>query len=139
MHVSTQLVQTLKALFSSQRLAILATEGKEQPYGNLVVFAATRSTRKYANLSGAPRAAMVIDSRTNHESDFHKAIAATATGIVKEVEDPEKEPLLRLYLSKHPYLKDFVSSPTCALLRMNVETYYVVRQFQNVMELHIKE
>jgi len=25
------------------------------------------------------------------------------------------------------------------LLRMDVETYYVVRQFQNVMELHIKE
>jgi len=150
MHESAQMVQTLKALFSSQRLAILATEGKGQSYGNLVAFAAadnlkdplfatTRSTRKYANLSGAPRAAMVIDSRTNHESDFHKAIAATATGIVKEVEDPEKEPLLRLYLSKHPYLKDFVSSPTCALLRMNVETYYVVRQFQNVMELHIKE
>jgi hypothetical protein len=36
-------------------------------------------------------------------------------------------------------LRDFVSSPTCALLRMNVETYYVVRQFQNVMELHIRE
>ena len=150
MRESTQLVQTLKALFSSQRLAILATEGKGQPYGNLVAFAAmddlkdllfatTRSTRKYANLSGAPRAAMVIDSRTNHESDFHKAIAATATGIVKEVEDPERETLLRLYLSKHPYLRDFVSFPTCALLRMNVETYYVVRQFQNVMELHIRE
>ena len=150
MHESAQMVQTLKALFSSQRLAILATEGKGQPYGNLVAFAATnnlkalllattRSTRKYANLSGAPRAAMVIDNRTNQESDFHKAIAATATGIVKEVQGSEKEPLLRLYLSKHPYLKDFVSSPTCALLRMNVETYYVVRQFQNVMELHIKE
>jgi nitroimidazol reductase NimA-like FMN-containing flavoprotein (pyridoxamine 5'-phosphate oxidase superfamily) len=150
MRESTQLVQTLKALFSSQRLAILATEGKGQPYGNLVAFAATddlkdllfattRSTRKYANLSGAPRAAMVIDNRTNQESDFHKAIAATATGIVKEVEDPKRETLLRLYLSKHPYLRDFVSSPTCALLRMNVETCYAVRQFQNVMELHIRE
>ena len=150
MRESTQLVQTLKALFSSQRLAILATEGKGQPYGNLVAFAATddlkdllfattRSTRKYANLSGAPRAAMVIDNRTNEESDFHEAIAATATGIVREVEGSEKEPLLRRYLSKHPYLKGFVSSPTCALLRMNVETYYVVRRFQNMMELHIKE
>jgi hypothetical protein len=25
------------------------------------------------------------------------------------------------------------------LLRMDVETYYVVRQFQNVVELHIKK
>ena len=41
MHESTQLVQTLKALFSSQRLAILATEDEGQPYGNLVAFAET--------------------------------------------------------------------------------------------------
>ncbi len=80
MHESTQIVQTLKALFSSQRLAILATEGKGQSYGSLVAFAATdnlndllfattRSTGKYANLSGVPRAAMVIDNRTNEISE----------------------------------------------------------------------
>ena len=82
---------------------------------------------------------MVIDNRSNREADFHQAAAVTATGIAKEVEGSEKENLRRLYLSGHPYLKDFVSSPTCALLRMQVETYYVVRQFQNVMELHIKK
>jgi hypothetical protein len=36
-------------------------------------------------------------------------------------------------------LKEFVSSPTCALLKMDVETYYVVSRFQNVLELHIKK
>jgi len=36
-------------------------------------------------------------------------------------------------------LKDFVSSPTCALLKMDVETYYVVRQFQKVEELRIRK
>ena len=82
---------------------------------------------------------MVIDNRSNRESDFHQAAAVTATGIVKEVEGSEKKSLLKLYLSGHPYLKDFVSSPTCALLRMDVETYYVVRQFQNVMELHLSK
>jgi len=82
---------------------------------------------------------MVIDNRSNRENDFHQAAAVTVTGVVKEVEGLGKGPLLRLYLSKHPYLKDFVSSPTCALLRMHVETYYVVRQFQNVMELHIRK
>ena len=149
MDKSPQLTQILKNLFSSQRLATLATQGKGQAYGSLVAFAATddlkhllfattRATRKYANLIGEPRIAMVIDNRTNQESDFHKAIAATATGIVKEVEERERESLLKLYLSKHPYLKEFVTSPTCALLHLEVETYYVVSQFQNVMELHIK-
>ena len=150
MEKTSQLKKFLKDLFFSQRLAVLATQGKGQPYGNLVafmatndlkhlLFATTRATRKYANISKNPRIAMVIDNRSNQEADFHQAAAVTATGIVKEVEGSEKEPLLRLYLSKHPYLKDFVSSPTCALLKMNVETYYVVRQFQNVMELHIRK
>jgi nitroimidazol reductase NimA-like FMN-containing flavoprotein (pyridoxamine 5'-phosphate oxidase superfamily) len=131
-------------------MAVLATQSKRQPYGNLVafvatnglkhlLFATTRATRKYANISKNPRIAMVMDNRSNQEADFHQAAAVTAIGVVKEVEGSEKKTLLRLYLSGHPYLKDFVSSPTCALLKMNVETYYVVRQFQNAMELHIRK
>ena len=150
MEKTSELKEFLKDLFSSQRLAVLATQSKRQPYGNLVAFVATndlkhllftttRATRKYANISENPRIAMVMDNRSNQEADFHQAAAVTATGVVKEVDGSEKGPLLKLYLSRHPYLKDFVSSPTCALLKMNVETYYVVRQFQNVMALHIKQ
>jgi nitroimidazol reductase NimA-like FMN-containing flavoprotein (pyridoxamine 5'-phosphate oxidase superfamily) len=148
MEKTSQLKKFLRDLFSSQRLAVLATQSKRQPYGNLVAFIATgdmkhllfatpRATRKYANISKNPRVAMIIDNRSNQDADFHRAAAVTATGVVKEVEGSEKQSLLRLYLSGHPYLKDFVSSPTCALLKTDVETYYVVRQFQNVMELHI--
>ena len=150
MERTAQLKKFLKDLFSSQRLAVLATQSRKQPYGNLVafmatedlkhlLFATTRATRKYANISKNPRIAMVVDTRSNREADFHQAAAVTATGVVKEMVGPQKRRLQKLYLSKHPYLKEFVSSPTCALLRMNVETYYVVRQFQNVVELHIKK
>ena len=150
MEKTSELKEFLKDLFSSQRLAVLATQSKKQPYGNLVafvatkdlkhlLFATTRATRKYTNISENPRVAMVMDNRSNQEADFHQAAAVTATGVAKEVKGSEKETLLRLYLSRHPYLKDFVSSPTCALLKMDVETYYVVRQFQNVMELHIRK
>ncbi len=150
MEKTSQLKGFLKELFSSLRLAVLATQSKGQPYGNLVAFVATndlkhllfataRATRKYANISENPRVAMVMDNRSNQEADFHQATAVTATGVVKEVKGSEKKTLLRLYLSAHPYLRNFVSSPTCALLKMNVETYYVVRDFQNVMELHIRK
>lgn len=150
MEKTSKLKKFLKDLFSSQRLAVLATQSRRQPYGNLVafmatddlkhlLFATTRATRKYANISSNPRIAMVVDNRSNQEADFHQAAAVTATGVVKEIEGPEKERFQKLYLAKHPYLKEFVSSPTCALLRMDVETYYVVRQFQNVVELHIKK
>jgi len=145
----SRLAQRLGDLFSSQSLAVLATQGEGQPYGSLVAFAATedlkhllfattRATRKYANMMKNPRVAMVMDNRSNEESDFHQAIAVTATGQVKETVGSEKDRLTRLYLSKHPHLIDFVSSPTCALLTLEVETYYIVSQFQNVTEYHMK-
>ena len=150
MEKTAQLKAFLKDLFSSQRLAVLATQNKKQPYGSLVafmatndlkhlLFATTRATRKFVNISKNPKVAMVVDNRSNEESDFHQAAAVTATGVVKEVVGPEKEVFQKLYLSKHPYLKDFVSSPTCALLKVEVETYTIVNRFQNVMELHIKK
>ena len=150
MEKTSQLKKFLQDLFSSQRLAVLATQSKRQPYGNLVafmatddlkhlLFATTRATRKYANISRNPRIAMVVDSRSNEEADFHQAAAVTATGVVKETVGPQKKRFQKLYLAKHPYLKEFVSSPTCALLKVEVETYYIVNRFQNVVELHIKK
>jgi len=150
MEKTAQLKEFLKDLFSSQRLAVLATQSRKQPYGNLVafmatndlrnlLFATTRATRKYANISSNPRIAMVVDNRSNREADFHQAAAVTATGVVREIEGPEKDRFQKLYLAKHPYLKEFVSSPTCALLKVEVETYYIVNRFQNVVELHIKK
>jgi nitroimidazol reductase NimA-like FMN-containing flavoprotein (pyridoxamine 5'-phosphate oxidase superfamily) len=144
-----ELTNLLKKLFLDQLLAVLGTQSQTGPYGNLVAFAATddlknllfattRSTRKYKNLMETPRVAMVIDNRSNRELDFHEAIAVTATGTVKEIHGSNRAHFQKLYLEKHPYLLDFVAAPTCALLKFDVETYYVVRQFQQVTELHLK-
>jgi heme iron utilization protein len=143
-----ELEQLLRKLFSDQLLAVLGTQSQSGPYGNLVaycatndlkhlLFATTRSTRKYDNLTRTPQVAMVIDNRSNKEGDFHEAIAVTAIGTVKEVGSPEKEPFKVLYLAKHPDLVDFIQSPNCALLKIEVGTYYIVRQFQLVTELYV--
>jgi heme iron utilization protein len=137
----------LRKLFSNQLLAVLGTQSQAGPYGSLVafyatddlkylVFATARSTRKYDNLTSTPQVAMVIDNRSNKEGDFQEAIAVTAVGKAKEVESSEKEQLQTLYLAKHPCLFDFVQTPACALLKIEAETYYIVRQFQQVTELH---
>ncbi|HSB07022.1 MAG TPA: pyridoxamine 5'-phosphate oxidase family protein, partial [Thermodesulfobacteriota bacterium] len=84
MEKTPQLKKFLKDLFFSQRLAVLATQSQGEPYGNLVafvatndlkhlLFATTRATRKYANMSENPRVAMVMDNRSNQEADFHQA------------------------------------------------------------------
>jgi nitroimidazol reductase NimA-like FMN-containing flavoprotein (pyridoxamine 5'-phosphate oxidase superfamily) len=142
--------QSLKDLLDSQKLAVLGTHREGQPYGSLVSFAATedlkqllfattRSTRKYENLTADARVSMLIDNRSNRDADIHEATAVTATGRADELEGTEKERFLRLYLAKHPYLQDFVNAPTCALLRVRVETYYLVNRFQEVTELHAEK
>ena len=35
-------------------------------------------------------------------------------------------------------LQPFASSPTSALVELSVATYYIVRRFQNVTELHLE-
>lgn len=146
----SELRKAIKGLLTSQQLAVLATQGGGQPYSSLVAFAATddlkyllfattRTTRKFANLSAESRVAMLVDSRSNQDSDFHNALAVTAMGIAREVNDREREHFLKLYLKKHPYLQEFVESPSCALLSVRVDKYYMVSRFQNVMELHVNE
>jgi nitroimidazol reductase NimA-like FMN-containing flavoprotein (pyridoxamine 5'-phosphate oxidase superfamily) len=146
---TTQLRKILQELFATQSLAVLATQEEHQPYGSLVAFAAThdlksllfattRETRKYGNLVRNPKVALVIDDRANRDTDFHRAIAVTAMGSVVEVKGSERQKLLELYLHKHPYLEEFASSPTCALVRVDVDTYFVVGQIQNVMQIPMK-
>ena len=136
-------------LFHSQPLAVLATQGSGQPYGSLVAFASTddlkylifsttRSTRKYANLSSDPRVAMLVDNRSNNPSDLRFARAVTGTGKVKEVTKDKPGKFMEIYLEKHPHLEEFVLSPSSALLKISVETYYMVTRFQNVMEIRLK-
>jgi len=131
-----------------QPLAVLATQAQGAPYASLVAFVASedlkklyfatsRSTRKYANLTADSRAALLVDSRSNAVTDFHQAKAVTAVGRIREVDDPERDGVIRRYLKKHPHLTTFVHSPTCALLGLAVNTFYLVSTFQKVMEVHM--
>ena len=149
MESNKQFRKRLGELFRSQKLAALSTHNDGQPYASLVAFYAgydlkhiyfvtPRTTRKFANLNADSRVAVMVNSSTNQTSDFHRAISVTAVGSAEEIEGSETEPVLRQYLVKHPHLEEFVRSPTCALVRISVKTYYLVKNFQNVMELHLE-
>jgi hypothetical protein len=43
-----------------------------------------------------------------------------------------------LFPAGEGYFRDFVSSPACALLKIEVETYYVVSKLQKVEQLHMR-
>ena len=139
-------LRELSRLFAEQRFGTLATCGENGPYASLVGFAATddlkailfctpRTTKKFANLLREPRVALLVDNSGNAEADVAEAMAATATGHSAEVPPSEREEALGLYLRKHPFLSDFARSPNCALMRMEVAAYHVVRRFQDVVEV----
>jgi nitroimidazol reductase NimA-like FMN-containing flavoprotein (pyridoxamine 5'-phosphate oxidase superfamily) len=138
----------IQTLFERQSLAVLATWGEDQPYTSLVGFVATpdldallfvtaQTTRKYANLTAHPQVSLLIDSRSNREADFHHAIAVTALGSARPVSKAEHPDLLARYLARHAYLESFVQAPTTDLVQVTVARYYLVQQFQNVMELRM--
>ena len=149
MEKAKQIRKQLRELFRSQNLAALSTHHAGQPYASLVAFYATddlkhiyfatpKTTRKYANLTADGRVAVMVNSSTNQASDFHQAISVTAVGKAEDVAAADKKPIMDLYLAKHPHLEDFLRSPTCALIRVAVDSYYMVKNFQNVMELHLE-
>ncbi len=144
---AVEMREIVQGLLNSQRLAVLSTLMSGRPYSNLIAFAATddlreiffattRATRKFANLRAEPRVSLLIDNRSNQETDFGEASAVTVLGTAEELLGSERERYLQLYLKKHPYLEDFVTAPTCALIRVKVEKYIMVTQFQEVREIY---
>ncbi len=141
---SQRLKESLIPLMKKQKLAVLATCHGDGTYTNLVGFAASEdlasiyfvtpvATRKYSYLTGSGKASMMIDNRTNTSNDFKDAMAVNANGRVVVAEKTAE--LKKLYIEKHPYLKDFLESPSSALIRLDVDRYIIASSFQNVVEL----
>jgi hypothetical protein len=83
------------------------------------------------------RVSMLIDNRSNDASDFRDAVGVTAVGTVAELDKGVHKEPLQSYRHRFPHLEEFVTSPTSALLQIDVKTYYVVTRFQHVLELHM--
>ena len=142
-----EMKEIIQDLLTSQRLAVLSTQMSGRPYSNLIAFAATedlkeilfattRATRKYANLMAEPHVSLLVDNRSNQETDFGEASAVTVLGGAEEVRGSERDRYVQLYLNKHPYLKEFVTAPSCALIKIRVEKFIMVTQFQEVREIY---
>ena len=132
--------QLLKELLASQRFAVLSTESETGPYASLVAFCAAgdlsrvefvtmRATRKFNYLVAHPRVALLFDNRSNRDIDVREAMAVTAEGA--------RALALDEFVAKHPHLASFAAAPGCAVVRVVVDTYYVVTHFQSVVELHM--
>ena len=142
--------QQIANLCSSQKLAVLCTQRENQPYASLGAFVISnglmylylvspKTTRKFTLLAANPQVSIMINSSQNKESDFHRAMAVTIIGSAAELSGRKRPGIMKSYVEKHPYLEDFAKSPTCALVKIRIKSYFLVKNFQNVMELHLHE
>ncbi|MGW8195132.1 MAG: pyridoxamine 5'-phosphate oxidase family protein [Desulforhopalus sp.] len=138
----------IESLLRSQRLAALSTQRDGQPYTSLMAFAYTpdlkfivvatgKSTRKHQNILHDSRVSLLIDNRSNDDSDFHSAMALTVLGKAQPMKAGEESAFRNLYLGRHPYLEKFLDSPSTAFVKIMVYHYLLVSRFQNVMEYPI--
>ena len=146
--MNRELKNLVRRTLESQNLGVLATLDKKNPYENLVAFISSEDlkyiffttavyTRKYANLKNHPSVSFMVDTRSNSAKDFHECVAITALGDARETVRDEHHASLQLYLEKHPYLEDFVRSPSTRIFRIRVKKYVVVSEFQNVSEFNV--
>jgi nitroimidazol reductase NimA-like FMN-containing flavoprotein (pyridoxamine 5'-phosphate oxidase superfamily) len=136
-------------LFNTQLQGVLATQQHAQPYTSLMAFAHTpdlrylifatyRDTQKHANLLLNSAVSFLIDNRSNDPADYQHAVAISACGCAQAIPDGERAAFLAIYLTRHPTLREFATSPDCALLRVAVSCYRVVSEFQAVELLEIE-
>jgi heme iron utilization protein len=142
----TSTIDQLRAIFETQKLAVLATQEETGPYLSLMAFAFTddlncllvatkRSTRKYSNMMQKQGVSPLVDNRMNQEDLFQETLAVTCIGRAESVEDPQKNSFQALYLGRHPELASLVQSPDCALIKITIEYYYILRQFDQMEEI----
>lgn len=140
------LTARIDRLLAAQLQGVLATQDEGCPYTSLMAFAHTpdlqqlvmatlRATRKHANLLRNPQVSFLVDNRCNSANDYAAAVAISVHGQASEVEPDRVAELTALFLRKHPGLRDFVSQPGCALMRIRVARYRVISRFDVVETL----
>ena len=134
--------EEIRTVLEGQGFAVLSTLAGDQPYTNLVCFAASgdmsriffatsRNTRKYVNLTREPRVSLLIDNRSGSPDDIHRATAVTALGVAQEVGEEDRQPSKETYLRKHPGLAPFLADPATVLFAVRVEKYIAVTSLQS--------
>jgi len=141
-----EIATTLRTILSQQLFGILATQAEAGPHTTIVafasaddletiVFATQRETRKYSNLRRETRVSLFIDDRKNNYAALGEIMGIEIRGNAQELQKGEREPYELIYNAKHPPLAEF--GRNAALVRIHVERYDLVQQFQNVLVLEM--
>lgn len=127
----------MKQLVKEKNMCVLATIADNKPYCSLMAYAPSedcteiymatrRSTRKFKNLSENPAVSLMIDNR--EEIPRSEARALTVEGTCTCIEDASQKQLARTrLLSRHPYLKEFLSHIDNEMLCVRIRSLLLLK------------
>ncbi|HRY79263.1 MAG TPA: pyridoxamine 5'-phosphate oxidase family protein [Spirochaetia bacterium] len=138
---------SVRRLLARQLFGVLATRGEDgRPHLSIVsfvsvddlggiIFATSRSTRKYRYLRDRPEVSLFTDDRRDRMDDLMLVTGVEASGSARELAEPDRGAYKELYLAKYPELAEFADAPDTALVRIEVDRYDVVDHFQHLVVL----
>lgn len=143
--MSTQaiIMTYIKDALQTNSLAVLATEGNGQPHACFIaitpmddfvhlVFATYRNTHKYNNLIHNGKVAILFENRSTKSLSEPDISVVTAFGNAVEIDISVSDTARNLHLLRHPELESFLLSANCALFKVRVNSYQVVRGIDEI-------
>jgi hypothetical protein len=126
------------------RFGVLATQAEDGPHLSLValavipdqdgvVFATPRKSEKYRNIIADNRVAIMLDGSRGKAGSVMDGETMALNGRARVVRKGARREELAAFLeARHPELGEFLSAPTTALVRIEVEQATHVEGFQRV-------
>jgi heme iron utilization protein len=139
----TTIKKYIQDALQTNNLAVLATEGNGQPHACFIaitpmddfehlIFATYRSTHKYNNLINNGKVAILFENRSTKSLSQPDITVLTAFGYAKEVDITISDASLQAHLLRHPELESFLLSINCAIFKVKVNSYQVVRGIDDI-------
>jgi len=144
----SRITQLLNQISHTQFFGVLATSKDNNPYTTLVAFlldddlktlyfVTPRDTRKFGHLSSNGAVSLLIHNSSNKPEDTSEAVGVTISGKAAELSKPSAAIPLKMFLDKHPQLKEFTTLENTAFIAVKISRYDIVERFQNVTVLKI--
>lgn len=146
----TFVAERLKKINEIESFGVLATDDNGQPYTSLIAFALTedvstvlfatsKSTRKYKNLLRKKQVSLLLDTRSLSPKNLLDTEAVTLLGVARPVKRGKKwNELVSCFLAKHPALEEFVRAKGTALIRLTITSCIHVKNFQTITVWNVR-
>jgi len=143
MSTQTTIKAYIEDALQTNSFAVLATEGNGQPHACFIaitptydfthlIFATYRNTHKYNNLLNNRKVAILFENRSIKSLNQTDITVVTAFGNAVEVDIAISNAVLQAHLLKHPELETFLLSPDCAMFKVTVHAYQLVRGIDDI-------